>query len=37
MESGNATLVECHICQEEDNKGNMEIPCSCSGTLKVQG
>jgi len=37
MESGETTLAECRICQEEDNKRNMEIPCVCSGTLKVRG
>ncbi|KAG6505037.1 hypothetical protein ZIOFF_037385 [Zingiber officinale] len=28
-------LVECRICQEEDDDFNMEIPCSCRGSLKV--
>ncbi|URE31064.1 hypothetical protein MUK42_30096 [Musa troglodytarum] len=27
-------LVECRICQEEDEDCNMEIPCSCCGSLK---
>ncbi|GAV75699.1 DUF3675 domain-containing protein/RINGv domain-containing protein [Cephalotus follicularis] len=27
-------LVECRICQEEDEDSNMEIPCSCYGSLK---
>lgn len=27
--------VECRICQEEDSPKNLEIPCSCSGSLKV--
>ncbi|WOL12495.1 hypothetical protein Cni_G21262 [Canna indica] len=27
-------LVECRICQEEDQDANMEIPCSCCGSLK---
>ncbi|KAL0396736.1 UNVERIFIED_CONTAM: hypothetical protein Scaly_0122000 [Sesamum calycinum] len=27
-------LVECRICQDEDIDSNMEIPCSCCGTLK---
>lgn len=27
-------LVECRICQEEDEASNMEIPCSCCGSLK---
>ncbi|KAL3352177.1 hypothetical protein AABB24_020310 [Solanum stoloniferum] len=26
--------VECRICQEEDSMENLEIPCSCSGSLK---
>lgn len=28
-------LVECRICQEDDQDSNMEIPCSCCGSLKV--
>ncbi|CAL9089270.1 uncharacterized protein LOC135623463 [Musa acuminata AAA Group] len=27
-------LVECRICQDEDEDVNMEIPCSCCGSLK---
>lgn len=27
--------VECRICQEEDSVKNLESPCSCSGSLKV--
>lgn len=27
--------VECRICQEEDSIKNLEIPCACSGSLKV--
>lgn len=26
---------ECRICQEEDSVKNLEVPCSCSGSLKV--
>ncbi|CAN4086337.1 unnamed protein product [Withania somnifera] len=26
--------VECRICQEEDSPKNLEIPCSCNGSLK---
>lgn len=26
---------ECRICQEEDSVTNLEIPCACSGSLKV--
>lgn len=28
-------MVECRICQEEDSINNLEIPCACSGSLKV--
>lgn len=27
-------LVECRICQDEDEDSNMEAPCSCCGSLK---
>lgn len=27
--------VECRICQEEDSIKNLEVPCACSGSLKV--
>lgn len=27
--------VECRICQDEDTIKNMEVPCACSGSLKV--
>ena len=27
--------VECRICQEEDTVKNLEVPCACSGSLKV--
>ncbi|EFJ16714.1 hypothetical protein SELMODRAFT_67929, partial [Selaginella moellendorffii] len=26
--------VECRICQEEDDVGNLEAPCACSGSVK---
>lgn len=29
------TTAECRICQDEDDIGNMESPCACSGSLKV--
>lgn len=29
-------LVECRICQEDDVDCNMEIPCSCCGSMKVK-
>lgn len=29
---GNA---ECRICQDEDSLNNLESPCACSGSLKV--
>lgn len=28
-------LVECKICHDDDERSNMESPCSCSGSLKV--
>ena len=28
-------IVECRICQEDDQVQAMEAPCSCNGTLKV--
>lgn len=31
---GMAEMVECRICQEEDDTNQMEAPCSCCGTLK---
>ncbi|KAG6474088.1 hypothetical protein ZIOFF_068012 [Zingiber officinale] len=36
VEDGMSTgrLVECRICQDEDEDANMEIPCSCRGSLK---
>ncbi|KAK8556410.1 hypothetical protein V6N12_002812 [Hibiscus sabdariffa] len=27
-------IVECRICQEEDDLPSLEAPCACSGTLK---
>ncbi|XXG89291.1 hypothetical protein AAC387_Pa12g1327 [Persea americana] len=27
-------MIECRICQEEDEEKEMEAPCGCSGTLK---
>lgn len=27
-------IVECRICQDEDEDSNMETPCSCCGSLK---
>lgn len=29
-------MMECRICQEEDNLENLETPCACSGSLKVK-
>lgn len=29
-------LRECRICQEEDEELEMEAPCACNGTLKVE-
>eukprot|EP01018_Ginkgo_biloba_P038533 Gb_09261 [translate_table: standard] len=31
---GASKLVECRICQEEDEEKNMETPCACCGSLK---
>lgn len=28
-------IGECRICQEEDHLNNLESPCACSGSLKV--
>ncbi|KAK8529267.1 hypothetical protein V6N12_060053 [Hibiscus sabdariffa] len=28
-------IVECRICQDEDEDSNMETPCSCCGSLEV--
>lgn len=28
-------ILECRICQEEDEIHAMEAPCACNGTLKV--
>lgn len=33
--SSSSKLVECRICQDEDEDSNMETPCSCCGSLKV--
>ncbi|KAJ1263974.1 hypothetical protein BS78_09G227700 [Paspalum vaginatum] len=27
-------MVECRICQEEEDEAGMEVPCSCKGSLK---
>ncbi|PWA83348.1 hypothetical protein CTI12_AA169540 [Artemisia annua] len=27
--------IECRICQEEDSVKNLEVPCACSGSLKI--
>nr|GMD72484.1 E3 ubiquitin-protein ligase MARCH3-like [Ipomoea batatas] len=32
--SSSTTRVECRICHGEDLDSNMEVPCSCRGTLK---
>ncbi|XP_068647887.1 uncharacterized protein [Aristolochia californica] len=31
-----AMKAECRICQDEDYVENLEAPCGCNGTLKVQ-
>lgn len=28
-------MGECRICQEEDSIQNLETPCACSGSVKV--
>lgn len=28
-------VAECRICQEDDSLNNLESPCACSGSLKV--
>jgi len=33
--SSSRKLVECRICHDEDEDTNMEVPCSCCGSLKV--
>ncbi|TVT98783.1 hypothetical protein EJB05_55872, partial [Eragrostis curvula] len=30
-------LVECRICQDEEDEACMETPCSCNGSLKANG
>ncbi|KAH1131068.1 hypothetical protein J1N35_002446 [Gossypium stocksii] len=32
--SSSSKLVECRICHDDDEDLNMEIPCSCRGSLK---
>ncbi|XP_019160705.1 PREDICTED: E3 ubiquitin-protein ligase MARCH3-like [Ipomoea nil] len=32
--SSSTMRVECRICRGEDLDSNMEVPCSCRGTLK---
>lgn len=34
LDSSSKKLVECRICHDEDEDSNMEIPCSCCGSLK---
>ncbi|KAI5072667.1 hypothetical protein GOP47_0012773 [Adiantum capillus-veneris] len=29
-----STVLECRICQEEEDPSKLEAPCACSGTLK---
>ena len=28
-------IVQCRICHDEDEDSKMEVPCACSGSLKV--
>ncbi|GLU10708.1 hypothetical protein SLE2022_274940 [Rubroshorea leprosula] len=32
--SSHGKLVQCRICHDEDEDSNLEIPCSCCGSLK---
>lgn len=34
--TASGVLVECRICQEDDDEACMEAPCSCKGSLKVE-
>nr|XP_017219239.1 PREDICTED: uncharacterized protein LOC108196453 isoform X2 [Daucus carota subsp. sativus] len=34
IESSPRKLADCRICHDEDEDSNMEVPCSCSGSLK---
>ncbi|XP_074381353.1 uncharacterized protein LOC141723446 isoform X2 [Apium graveolens] len=34
IESSPRKLAECRICHDEDEDSNMEMPCSCCGSLK---
>lgn len=34
IDIGSKKPVECRICHDEDEDSNMEVPCSCSGSLK---
>lgn len=29
-------LIECRICQEEDELANLDTPCACTGSVKVR-
>ena len=35
LSSSAGKSVECRICHEEEDDMNMEMPCSCRGSLKV--
>ncbi|KAL0343404.1 UNVERIFIED_CONTAM: hypothetical protein Sangu_1227800 [Sesamum angustifolium] len=32
--TSSSKLAECRICHDEDEDSNMEVPCSCRGSLK---
>ncbi|XP_055805034.1 uncharacterized protein LOC129873872 [Solanum dulcamara] len=34
VESASRKMEECRICHDGDDDSNMEVPCSCRGTLK---
>jgi len=35
LRNGDLSMAECRICHDEDLDSNMETPCSCSGSVKV--
>lgn len=35
LRNGDLSMAQCRICHDEDLDSNMETPCSCSGSVKV--
>lgn len=35
LRNGDLSMAQCRICHDDDLDSNMETPCSCSGSLKV--